>query len=100
MRASLSIGRELISATNSQHLIQVSPDLQARMAELLASPTRISSVVLGDMAPPMSDGKACSRLVLTNDAGRGLLIRLSRAEQSGKFRVLDYSSSTKSIQLP
>ncbi len=88
--ASRSIGGDLIATTNSPHLVRIGPGLQARLSELLSVRTHVAEVLLGDEPSPFGDGTACSRLVLTNDAGRGLLIRLRPAEQSGMFHVLGF----------
>jgi hypothetical protein len=74
--ASRSIASDLIAATNSSHLVHMSPFLRARLARLLGSPSHLASVFMGDAPPPVGDGSACSRLVLTNNAGQRLLIRL------------------------
>jgi hypothetical protein len=68
----------------------VGPHLKAQLSELLRSPTRISTVRLGDAPPPAGDGKACSRLVLTNKAGQRLLIRLRQVDRPGMFEVLGF----------
>jgi hypothetical protein len=88
--ASRSIGGDLITATNSSHLVRIGPDLQARLSELLSARAHVADVLMGDEPSPFGDGTACSRLFLTNDAGRGLLIRLRPAEQSGMFHVLGF----------
>src|SRR4051812_24955130 len=93
--ASRSIGGDLIASTNSSHLVRIGPDLQAYLAELLSARTHIAAVLLGDEPSPIGDGTACSRLVLTNDAGRGLLIRLRPAEESGMFHVLGFKTVSR-----
>src|SRR5687767_8743803 len=74
--ASHSIGSDLIASTNSSHLVRLGPDLTARLGDLLSSTTHVAGVHLGDLPAPFGDGRACSRIVLTNQAGRGLAIRL------------------------
>jgi len=93
--ASRSIGGELIASTNSSHLVRIGPDLQSRLSDLLSVRTDIADVVLGDEPSPFGDGTACSRLVLTNDVSRGLLVRLRPAEQSGMFHVLGFRTVPK-----
>jgi len=88
--ASRSIGDDFIASTNSSHLVRIGLDLQAQLSELLSARTHIADVLMGDEPSPYGDGTASSRLVLTNDAGRGLLIRLRPAEQSGMFHVLGF----------
>ena len=88
--ASLSIGQDLIRTTNSTHLVRVGPYLRAQLSDLLASPTRVATVLLGDARSPDGDGSACSRLVLTNKAGHRLLIRLRRADRTGMFDAVGF----------
>jgi hypothetical protein len=84
------VGREIIETTNSSHLIKIGPGLQARLSELLVSPTHIATVLLGDEPSPIGDGSACSRLVLTNDLGDGVVIRLRQADTPGTFHVVGF----------
>ena len=90
--ASRSIGGDLITGTNSSRLVRIGPDLHACLSALLAARAQVANVRLGDDPSPIGDGTACSRLVLTNDLGQGLLIRLRPADQSGKFQVLGFRS--------
>ena len=92
--ASRSIGHDLITSTNSSHLVRLGPDLTSKLGELLTATTRVSSVLLGDAPAPFGDGTACSRLVLTNEAGRSLAIRLRQADDRGKFHVLGFQTVT------
>ena len=89
--ASRVLGSDLIRATNSVHLVRMSPFLKARLEEMLASPTQLTGVVLGDEPSPAGDGSACSRLVLKNAKGERLLIRLRQAG-NGKFEVVGFRS--------
>ena len=91
-RASLSIGSELIRTTNSSRLGNIGPDLQAQLASLLGAPTQVSTVLFGDEPPPIGDGRARCRLVLTNAIGQGLLIRLGKEHATNHFRVLGFHS--------
>ena len=91
--ASYSIGSDLLTTTNSLRLIRVGPQLQARLSELLGARTHVAAVLFGDESSPFGDSTACSRLVLTNDVGRGLVIRLRQAEQPGMFNVLGFRSN-------
>jgi len=88
--ASRSLGGDLIRTTNSAHLVRVGPHLQAQLSQLLGAPTQVSAVLLGDAPSPQGDGRACSRLVLTNAAGRRLSIRLRQVGRSGMFDVLGF----------
>jgi hypothetical protein len=89
--ASRTIGAELISATNSSHLVRMSPYLRAQLTQLLGSPTHVATVLTGD--DPGTGGLACSRLVLTNHAGQLLRLRLRQADRSGNFDVVGFRSS-------
>lgn len=96
--ATASAGRELIEVTNASHWIRVGPELLGDLSGLLASPTHINKVVLGDDRPPVGDGHASSRLVLTNELGRGLAMRLRLRHDAGQgpiFDVLSYSRITE-----
>ena len=94
--ATASIGNDLITDTNSSALVPrprddgISIHLQKRLSDLHSSPLYIAAVLLGDEPRPTGDGSACSRLVLTNEAGDGILIRLGQAKTIGKFEVLGY----------
>jgi hypothetical protein len=85
-----NIGAWLVQTTNSTDLVGLTPELQADLRVLLASPTE-RWVCLGDEPPPVGDGRASARLVLTNQMGRVLTLRL-REEPAGslKYRVLSY----------
>jgi hypothetical protein len=85
-----SIGSDLITSAYSPRLLRVSPDLHARLSELRSARTRVGDVLFGDEMTPTGQGTAWCRLLLTNDAGKGLLLRLDLADKSGRFRVLGY----------
>src|SRR5208283_1432536 len=72
------IGKDLIATTNSAHLVAIDPALRVNLSRVLSSPTHIANVLYGDEPPPIGDGKACSRLSLTNDLGQGIVLRLSQ----------------------
>ncbi|MEY2411187.1 MAG: hypothetical protein QOF48_3857 [Verrucomicrobiota bacterium] len=88
--ASGGIGRELITSTNSPRLVHIGTDLRARLSGLLSTTTRVCTVLPGDDPRPIGDGRADSRLVLTNDAGEGLLIRLRQERGTTVFHVLGF----------
>jgi hypothetical protein len=90
--ASRSIGNDLIQGTNSPHLVRISQDFQAHLSELLTARTRVADVLLGDEPSPIGGGTACSRVVLTNDVGKDLLIRLRVADKHGGFLVVGFRS--------
>jgi len=87
---SYQIGQDLISTTNSNHLLSLRPGLSDQLSNLLASPTYVSAVLLGDEPSPVGDGSACSRLILTNQLRRGLELRLAPALLPDKFQILGY----------
>jgi hypothetical protein len=84
------IGRELVAATNSSAVVRLGPGLEARMAELLGSPSGVAAVKWGDEPSPIGDGQATSRLFLTNASGTRLGIRLRRDSTGNKFHVLGF----------
>ena len=84
------IGQELILNTNSAHLIGLRPGLSAQLSDLLGSPTHVGAVLVGDEAPPVGDGTACSRLILTNQLNHGLELRLAPSLLPEKFQILGY----------
>ncbi len=85
-----NVGAWLISTTNSPDLGELSPELQADLRVLLASPT-VRWVRLDDEPPPVGDGRACARLILTNQVGRALTLRLQKLPKGPPtFRVLSY----------
>src|SRR5580765_1258728 len=90
-----SIGGDLVKTTNSLHLVHISPQLHARLSDLLAARTHVAEVLLGDEPSPVGDGTACSRLVLTNEVGQGLVIRLRPAKHSAMFEVPGFRSLTR-----
>ena len=90
---SYSVGKELIETTNSSHVAAISPELHAQLSRLLTSPSHIASVRLGDEPAPVGDGRASSRVILTNALARGLGIRLQLgSDETGqsRFDVLGY----------
>ena len=99
--ATASAGHELIVTTNASQSLRVGPELRASLAELLASPTRVSTVLLGDEPLTTGDGHASSRLVLTNELGWSLTLRLRLRHDSGQgpiFDVLSYSKTNDAAQ--
>ncbi len=90
---SMSIGADLAHGTHSSALTGVTAELESDLKRIHASPTR-AIVEPGDAAPPVGDGRAKARLVLTNEAGQTLPLRLrpEREPSTGlrKYRVLGY----------
>jgi hypothetical protein len=90
-----AIGGELVSKGCSPRLDRLNPRLQARLVDFARKKARVADVLIGDEPAPLGDGNACSRLVLTNDAGQGLVLRLSPAAEPGMFHVLGYRNVAK-----
>jgi hypothetical protein len=90
---SMSVGADLVHAANSHALTGVTAELQSDIKLIQASPTR-AMVQPGDDDPPLGDGHAQARLVLTNETGQALTLRLRPEFEPGtglrKFRVLGY----------
>jgi hypothetical protein len=90
---SMSVSADLVHGTNSQVLTGVTAELQSDIKLIHASPTR-AMIQPGDEDPPVGDGRAQARLVLTNEVGQALTLRLRpEADPSTglrKFRVLGY----------
>src|SRR2546430_13847556 len=84
-----SVGHELITTTNAARSIRVDPELQRCLSELLTSPTHINKVLLGDERPRVGDGDASSRLILTNELGHGLAMRLRLRHHSSQSPIFD-----------
>jgi hypothetical protein len=86
----MSIGEDLVTHTNSPHLVTIGPSLQAELTALLSSKTHVSKVRLGD-EPRLGDGRASARLILTNEKGAAIGIRLRKEKfRSNRFHVLGY----------
>ncbi len=90
---SMSVGPDLVHTNYSRSLTGVTPELQTDLNRLLASPTQCT-VRSGDEPPPLGDGRAYTRLVLTNEAGLSLTLRLrpeyGPSHEFRKLRVLGY----------
>lgn len=90
---SMSVGADLVHTNYSRSLIGVTPELEADLKQIVASPTRCI-VRSGDEQAPLGDGRAYTRLLLTNEAGQALTLRLrpeyGPSHEFQKFRVLGY----------
>jgi hypothetical protein len=90
---SRSVGVDLIHTNYSRSLTGVTPELQADLNNLLSLPTWCV-VRSGDEGSPLGDGRAYTRLLLTNEAGSGLTLRLRPEYGPGhefhKLMVLGY----------
>lgn len=96
--ATHSVGRDIIATTNSSRLVKVGPTLQSKLSELSISPMNVAAVLIGDEPFPYVNGKANSRLVLTNDSRDGVVIRLRHADQAGTFHVLGFLSVSNYVK--
>ncbi len=93
--ASHAIGQDLIAETNSARLVKVGPNLHAKLCEVLRSRTQVARVLVGDAQEPFGDGRACTRLLLTNDAGQAVCIRLMQDGRTETFHVLGFQGASK-----
>jgi hypothetical protein len=89
------IGEELSTTTNSSRLVQLGPGLRQRLSDFLISPSGLAEVQLGDEPPPIGDGSACSRVILSNAVGGRVGIRLRQDSQPERFHVLGYWTITE-----
>jgi hypothetical protein len=89
---SMSVGADLVHGTNSQALTGVTPELQSDLKLIHASPTQ-AIIQPGDDDLAVGD-RARARLVLTNDVGQTLTLRLRPESDPStglrKFRVIGY----------
>lgn len=86
----LAIGYELLSTTNSIHLVGLDPELQGKLSQFLVATGALISVAYGDTAPPVGDGSALVRVFLKNSKEELLGLRLRPNAQSDKFEILGY----------
>jgi hypothetical protein len=87
---SRTIGRELVSQTNSPHLLFPGNLFQRRLAELLAAPAHVEAVRYGDEPRPSAEGRACSRIYLLNERGSRLALRLKLEGDPAHYRILGW----------
>ena len=88
----LQMGYELRNTTNSTKLAGATPEFRADLASVLGQGTWN----LIDRSPP-SDPWAVVRLILTNDHGRALHMRLRDEYPSGQIRLLSYHRITEAV---
>ena len=84
------IGTDLITQTNSKLLAQLDHGLRGELSELMRAETTVAAMQFGDEPSPGGDGKADTRLVLTNTLGEALIVRLRVDGSSNRFRILSY----------
>lgn len=85
-----NVGLDLVAHTNSTHLARINPLLHQQLAHLLRAPTHIEKTLAGDEPPPLGNGKACSRLILSNENGERMGIRLMQADKPERFLILGF----------
>ena len=86
----LSLGYDLIRTTNSTMLVDASPEFRADLASILGWPTWRDI----DRSPP-PDPWAVVRLVITNEHGRALHMRLKDEYPTDRLRLLSYRRITE-----
>jgi hypothetical protein len=94
-------GQLLITKTNASQWVQMDQGFQISLSNLLRSPTQIAEVLLGDEPHPTGDGRASSRLILTNELGQALGIRLRLrhgSAQESPYQVLSYWKPAEPIR--
>jgi hypothetical protein len=91
---------ELIKNENSPRLVSIGAGFRQELGQLLNSRTQVADVLIGDEPAPIGNGSADSRLLLLNDEGKCLGVRL-RQERSEpeKFHVLGYWNLNRSPAL-
>ena len=87
---SYQVGTDLIAQTNSPWLARLDPAFHQELSLFLTSRAAIASMLFGDEPPPTGNGKAHSRLILTNTAGQTLTIRLRADSKSNRFFILSH----------
>jgi hypothetical protein len=93
-----NVGRDLIASTNSALLLSIDPELRSQLSAILASTTHIASIHLGDEPAPVEGGRASSVLLLTNNTGEGVTLRLGLHDDSThtlRFNVLSHRKITE-----
>jgi hypothetical protein len=83
------VGKDLINTTNSANLDGISAEFKRDLASILAWPTWVTG---GDHSPPR-EPRGVVRLVLANEQGEALHMRLQDV-RSGRFRLLNYRKTT------
>jgi hypothetical protein len=85
----LSLAYDLIQTTNSTKLLGGGPEFRADLAEILGWPA------WRDIdRSPLGDPWAVVRLIITNDHGQALQMRLRDEFPSDRFRLLSYRRIT------
>ena len=84
-----ALAHELIVKTNAGALVVVDEGLKQRLAELLASTTKVSRVTLGNMILPT--GQVRGTLMLSNALGDQVRIAVRRVGEN-KFEAIGFST--------
>ena len=88
------IGEDLIASKDSKLVVRVGDGLRVKLSEYTAGHAKVADVRVGDEPPPTGDGSATSRVILSNDAGGVLSIRLKPAGD-GRFHILGFVTLSK-----
>ena len=88
------IGEDLIASKDSKLVVRVGDGLRGKLSEYTAGHAKVADVRVGDEPPPIGDGTASNCVILSNDAGGVISIRLSPADD-GKFHILGFVTLSK-----
>jgi hypothetical protein len=83
------IGEDLIASKDSKFVVRVGDGLRAKLSEYTAGHAKVTDVRVGDDPSPIGNGSASNCVILSNDAGGVLSIRLKPAG-NGKFHILGF----------
>ena len=87
------IGEDLIASKESKLVVRVGDGLREKLSEYTAEHAKVQDVRIGD-EPMVGDGRASNCVILSNDAGGVLSIRLKPAG-NGKFDILGFVTLSK-----
>lgn len=88
------VGEDLIASKDSKRVVRVGDGLRAKLSEYTAGHAKVADVRVGDEPSPIGDGRASNCVILSNDAGAMLSIRLMPADNL-KFHILGFVSLSK-----
>lgn len=83
------LAHDLVTRTNSKHLIQVPAEFQEKLSTFLASTGKLSRVTKGDVPTDRGTREAEWCIWLTNAAAELLVVRLKEAGE-GKFEYMGF----------
>ena len=85
-----ALAHELVTSTNSTHLLETPNSLEDCLARLLTAPAGVEHVLLGDDDSRTSGRRASARVILTNASHQSLTLRLRAESDATKFSVLSF----------